>query len=504
VYPKITYGRRGRGLLEYLFGPGKAEEHTDPHVVAGYDDPAELQPDQDPETGRWLLGGLAARLDAPQVAAGARGVRRYVWQCSLSLPPDEAARTDEQWQAIAERFVAGMGFAGDDDRAGCRWVAIRHGASVGGNDHIHLLVTLATEDGAPVWLRQDKRRAQQVAGQIEDEFGLIKRIRRDGATPRTSTSRPEVDRARAAGGVTERETLRRQVRAAAAGAGSEAEWIGRLKAAGLLVAPRASRDDPSRVVGYAVATSPRSPGGKPTWFAGRTLDGDLSLPRMRQRWPQDVLVDPEQWRAVTATGVPRLTATQRAAVWRQASAALGEVTARMAQVPAGSAEWTAIARSSADVLALVAVAAEPGGFGPVSRAANILARSAAPVRGTRAGVAAVVADQLGQVSNALMVAGSARDGGEAALLAAVVVAAARLAVLLAELGAARQQAAAAGAAQAAAARLLPLVAQAGQAEVRAAAAVAGQPVPAPAPVPGQRRPVRGGEDRGRGGEQPQR
>ena len=178
MIPKVTYGRRLRGLLEYLFGPGRAEEHHDQHVIAGYDEPAEL----DPPVGRHDrarrdLERLTALLDAPQMAAGTRGAHRYVWQCALSLPPEEGPLTDAQWRAIAERFVAEMGFAGDGERPGCRWVAVRHGASRGGNDHVHLVVTLATEDGAPVWLRQDKRRQPAGRRPVED------RVRVDQAVP---------------------------------------------------------------------------------------------------------------------------------------------------------------------------------------------------------------------------------------------------------------------------------------------------------------------------------
>ena len=146
MIPKITKGERVRGLLEYLWGPGKAEEHVNPRIVAGYDDPSVLAPGRD-ESGRVLLGALAAQLDAPQIAAGDRGLRQYVWQCSLSLPADDRAVSDAEWQRIAERFVAGMGLAGDDERAGCRWIAVHHGRSVNGNDHIHIVVTRATEAG---------------------------------------------------------------------------------------------------------------------------------------------------------------------------------------------------------------------------------------------------------------------------------------------------------------------------------------------------------------------
>jgi hypothetical protein len=47
VIGKITAprGERAEGLIYYLFGPGRrAEEHTDPHIVAGWRHPAEFEP----------------------------------------------------------------------------------------------------------------------------------------------------------------------------------------------------------------------------------------------------------------------------------------------------------------------------------------------------------------------------------------------------------------------------------------------------------------------------
>jgi hypothetical protein len=37
-------GSRVSGLIHYLFGPGRNEEHTDPHLVVGWRHPAELEP----------------------------------------------------------------------------------------------------------------------------------------------------------------------------------------------------------------------------------------------------------------------------------------------------------------------------------------------------------------------------------------------------------------------------------------------------------------------------
>jgi hypothetical protein len=37
MVPKIRRGSRTHGLLVYLYGPGKRDEHTDPHLVGSWD-----------------------------------------------------------------------------------------------------------------------------------------------------------------------------------------------------------------------------------------------------------------------------------------------------------------------------------------------------------------------------------------------------------------------------------------------------------------------------------
>ena len=462
MIPKITKGERVRGLLEYLWGPGKAEEHANPRIVAGYDDPSVLAPGRD-ESGRPLLGALAAQLDAPQIAAGDRGLRQYVWQCSLSLPADDRAVSDEEWQQIAERFVAGMGLAGDGDRAGCRWIAVHHGRSVNGNDHIHIVVTRATEAGEPVWLRGDYKRAQQVASEIEDEFGLLKRTPgREGAAARVETSRAEVYRARAEGkAVPDRDVLRREVRAALVGARDEADWVARMKAAGLLVKARGSGPGGAPAVGYAVALSPGKGDRKPVWIGGRLLDADLSLPRVRRRWPDSPPLQAAEWQEIRRHGDAVLTGQQRMEVWRSSASALQDVTGRLAATPVSAAEWPAMAEASAGLLARVAAVSEPGGYGPVSRAADLMSRAAAPRRREPvASYSSTAAVELGRVASALLLAGHARTGRESAAVLAVMLQAARLVALICELREAQQQLQAANAARAAAAQLMPLIARA--------------------------------------------
>jgi hypothetical protein len=50
-----------------------------------------------------------------------------------------------------------MEFAGPDTgKADCRWVAVRHGLSTNGNDHIHIAVSLVREDRTKASVHNDR------------------------------------------------------------------------------------------------------------------------------------------------------------------------------------------------------------------------------------------------------------------------------------------------------------------------------------------------------------
>jgi len=61
----------------YLFGPGRHEEHTDPHIVAGWRHPADLEPPLRPDGTRDFTK-LTGLLLQPQAALGKRGYARPV------------------------------------------------------------------------------------------------------------------------------------------------------------------------------------------------------------------------------------------------------------------------------------------------------------------------------------------------------------------------------------------------------------------------------------------
>src|SRR5260221_8916999 len=72
VIGKVLRGTNAARLLYYLYGPGKANEHTDPHLVAGFSDPADLEPERRPGGSRNFrrLAGLLAQPLAPLAGPG--------------------------------------------------------------------------------------------------------------------------------------------------------------------------------------------------------------------------------------------------------------------------------------------------------------------------------------------------------------------------------------------------------------------------------------------------
>jgi hypothetical protein len=80
--------------------------------------------------------------------------------------------------------------------------------------------------------------------------------------------------------------LRRLVRAAATEANSEHNFLNRLRANGLLVRPRAGTANPGQLSGYAVALpGDHNAAGDMIWYGGASLATDLTLPKLRRRWP---------------------------------------------------------------------------------------------------------------------------------------------------------------------------------------------------------------------------
>jgi hypothetical protein len=122
--------------------PGRREEHTDPRLVAGWRDPEELEPAIRADGMRDFrrMNGL---LNQPLAAVGRRGSDTPVWHCVARAAPGDPVLSDAQWARIAEQIMHRTGLARvGDDEAVC-WIAVRHAP-----DHVHIVATLARQDGA--------------------------------------------------------------------------------------------------------------------------------------------------------------------------------------------------------------------------------------------------------------------------------------------------------------------------------------------------------------------
>ncbi|WP_139275533.1 relaxase/mobilization nuclease domain-containing protein [Mangrovactinospora gilvigrisea] len=303
-------------MLYYLYGPGRKDEHTDPHMVAAWDPLLAPDPGREPSA---TLTELANVLDAPVLAlSDKRRPAKPVWHCSVRTAPEDRHLSEAEWATIARRIVAAVGIAPDGDLKACRWVAIRHA-----DDHIHIVATVIRVDGKRANRDNERRRAQAECRRLEVEFGLRRLNPGDGTAHRQPTG-PEQHKARRTGRAQPaRETLRERVRLAVASAADEAGFFAALGALGVLVERR--RAPSGDALGYRVAL----PGdvdksGVPVWFPGGKLAPDLSLPKIRARLAE---------RAGT-TPPPRQPAT---VAWRYAIGELDPVPAALGQADASGA-----------------------------------------------------------------------------------------------------------------------------------------------------------------------
>lgn len=282
---KVVHGWRVGGLISYLMGPGRAQEHVSPRVIASWDGrDAAWQPAKvGPGAFDLELGPMIRALRAPAIAAGLaesddQGKRGYVWHCSARVAAGDRVLTDTEWAQVARELLDGSGVAARSDAGGPRWVAVRHA-----DDHIHIAVVLVRQDTCRrFWPSHDYPRLRTAAQRIERRLGLAVTAAADGTAAR-APGRGEIEKARRQGREPARVELAQAVRSASVMAGSLAGFIVALEAAGYRVeVRRAPSGDPP---GYKVARAGDvTTSGEPVFYSGSKLAPDLSLPRLQQAW----------------------------------------------------------------------------------------------------------------------------------------------------------------------------------------------------------------------------
>ena len=208
-------GQDVAGLIRYLYGPGRREEHTDPHIIAGYRPPADLEPPLRANGSRDFRR-LAGLLRLPHDALGKWGYARPVWHCSMRAAPEDRLLSDAEWADIARDVMHRTGLCprGEEDDA-VRWIAIRHGP-----DHIHLVAMLARQDRTRPRIVNERYRVRDACLAAEQRYGLRSTAPADRTAARPPSRAETGKAARHGRGEPPRTTLRRHVATAAAAAAS--------------------------------------------------------------------------------------------------------------------------------------------------------------------------------------------------------------------------------------------------------------------------------------------
>ncbi|MFE1912332.1 relaxase/mobilization nuclease domain-containing protein [Streptomyces anandii] len=327
MIPKIILGKgpqATRRTIGYLFGKGRANEHIDPHLVASWNDFAP-DPGRSPHRNpKEVEAQLAAQLDQPVKMLGDKAPKYTVWHCPVRAAPEDPILTDAQWADIARRIVAAAGIAPEGDEEACRWVAVRHAG-----DHIHIAATLVRQDGRRPRRDHDIRAVQREVRQIEDDYGLRRLNPGDGTAAKRPTSKEHFKARRLGQDATSREILRLRVRRAMAAASTEAEFFTLLEATGVTVRLKLGPSGDALGCNFALPGDTNEQ-GEPVFYAGSTLAGDLSLPKIRQRLattaPEPMALRPgNPWHEATtaAERIPHHLALSDDAVAQGQLAALG-------------------------------------------------------------------------------------------------------------------------------------------------------------------------------------
>lgn len=395
MIPNIVTGGDTGGLMRYLVGSGRANEHENPHVIAGSRDIMR-------KWGDWetisvsQADELATRLDAYMHETGTfptGKARRFnpatgqvewngeieathVWHCSLSLSPEEAALGDEVWGRIASDFMSEMGFTGTDGKAPCRWVAIHHGSAKNGGDHIHIAANIVREDGTKWSPWYDQRRAQKACNVLEHRYGLlVVESRERGRGSRCDSAAAQNAAKRAGASRTDRAVLEERLRAAATAADSEADFVRRARRIGVRLHPRFARGRTDVVVGYSAALHTED-GQQTRWWGGGRIARDLTLTQLRTRWedtPTSSLEAVEAWKGHYPKRAP-----YEGPLWEDRIRALAHFRAHLEQL--SPTDRVGLANASADIAGLLhaqaITARTSGGRDMLERAAVQVGRCA--------------------------------------------------------------------------------------------------------------------------------
>ncbi|MEW1689911.1 relaxase/mobilization nuclease domain-containing protein [Streptomyces sp. NPDC091265] len=324
-------GSNTRGLLAYLYGPGRHDEHLDPHLVTGFAMLGMPNPGRDENA---TLTDLARHLDEPvhlRNSEFGKPVTDHVWHCPVRAAPEDRHLSDTEWADIAQRIVSAAGIAPDGDDLACRWIAVRHA-----DDHIHILATTVREDGRRPKLHDSGIRVGDECRQIEKDYGLRQLKKGDRTAARRPTQAEMHEAERLGWEQTSRQWLQDRIRAAIPHATSAEELLAYLEADDILIKPR--RGPSGDLLGYAVGRpGDLNKDGEQIYHPGGKIAPDLTLPKLKARLETSA---PEEH--------PTARRNRPSTPWHQATEALDTLHTQITHTSTGSGD----ARTQAHITAL--------------------------------------------------------------------------------------------------------------------------------------------------------
>ncbi|WP_099051856.1 relaxase/mobilization nuclease domain-containing protein [Mycobacteroides salmoniphilum] len=289
---KITHGRSASQALAYDHGPGRADEHVNPHRVAGNIAGREWR-----VRAHTMQRFVSAHQNTKQENATARGKdgqgrgrpERGVYRIALANPNTDRVLSDREWRQIADTFTAKLGA----DKG--PWEATRHDAH-----HIHLTISKYGYDGSRMSESHDYRRVASICRELEAEHGLTNAAQRSGrGSGRVRADKEHAARTQAAGRgepPKDRDWLRETVGQIIKDGGG----IDELRAAGVEV--KLNQASTGRVSGISYARISESrtrgeqerqgdhgvqrDGGEQIWFKGSQLGKAYSWNQVREHLDQ--------------------------------------------------------------------------------------------------------------------------------------------------------------------------------------------------------------------------
>lgn len=256
VIAKVGRGAGFGGVLGYVYGPGKAEEHEDPRIVGGCTVAQDRR-------------GIARELR--ETAAQNERAKTPVMHASLRLPPEERDRLDDEaWGKAAGSWMQQMGYRDEDGRDLAPWTAIRHG-----EDHVHIVGSRIGYDGKSIPSSFERRRSHEACRVVEREHGLSAPDDRRSRGRMQTVTRSERDSAQRRGVQPERAQLRAGMDRAKQQAKSREDFEKRCAREGISLKANTAKN--GRMNGYSASLEGwNDKDGEPVWLPASKVHKSLS------------------------------------------------------------------------------------------------------------------------------------------------------------------------------------------------------------------------------------